>query len=431
MSLVPVSSVLVALVSQGQGPARASDDSLPPVRRLSLVEFVNSVEQLNPSLIAERLAVPIAVAQLSVARLRPNPVLSGGYSGDATGQSLPASYNLGLTQTLTLGGKRGARIDGARSSVAMANAQVEDAVRTLRGAAAQAYFNALLAEQAYERKRQTAEDLDRLVTLNRRRLAAGDIGEIDLLQSEIEALQFSGQLLAAEGDVEAARYAMAAFLTPQRLDTLLAPARGPEVAITTLDRDTLVARAVGHRPDVVAARRQLDVTLAGINAARANRWFDLDVSAGIAFTSASTNQIAPSPAFRALSFGVSLPLMLSTIESRGELEAARLTGQQARQAVIAVEWRAEVDVRQAYARAVNAARQLALYGSQVLQNAGRVRSAKVFSYQRGGATLLDVLAAQRAENDVYLASFDAAANYHTSLVALAEAVGDWGLVFGR
>jgi hypothetical protein len=52
----------------------------------------------------------------------------------------------------------------------------------------------------------------------------------------------------------------------------------------------------------------------------------------------------------------------------------------------------------------------------------------VYSYQRGAATVLDVLAAQRALNEVYLASLEAQAAYSRGLVGLAEAVGDWSLI---
>jgi hypothetical protein len=55
----------------------------------------------------------------------------------------------------------------------------------------------------------------------------------------------------------------------------------------------------------------------------------------------------------------------------------------------------------------------------------------VYSYQRGAATVLDVLAAQRALNEVYLASLEAQAAYRRGLVGLAEAVGDWSLIGWR
>jgi len=75
-----------------------------------------------------------------------------------------------------------------------------------------------------------------------------------------------------------------------------------------------------------------------------------------------------------------------------------------------------------------AARQAAAYTGQVLSDAERVRNARVYSYQRGAATLRDVLAAQRALNEVYLASLEAQAAYSRGLVGLAEAVGDWSLI---
>ena len=134
-------------------------------------------------------------------------------------------------------------------------------------------------EQAYARKRQTAQDLDRLVALNARRVAAGDIGEIDLVQSRVNAAQLRGELVAAANNVRTARLAMTALLTPRRVDTLIAPTEpadllrlppvGPDTPLTpellapappppsapvslldsSLNVDSLAGAAVAARPE--------------------------------------------------------------------------------------------------------------------------------------------------------------------------------------
>jgi len=398
---------------------------------VSLPEFVAAVERSNPELAAQRFDVSIAAANLRQARRFPDPALSFGVSTvkeTELAKGLASTRDVGLSQTIVLGGKRSSTIAVGRGQLGASEAHLDDARRSLRATAANAYIDALLFEQAYDRKRQTAADLDRLVAANERRLAAGDVGEVDVLQSRVEALQFRNELRAAEADVQVSRLAMTLLLAPQRTDSLIAPAARLDVALDSLNVNQLVATAIARRSDVIAARRQRDAARSGIRLASANRIPDVDLAVSGLYSGASTNEIAPTPAFQSVAVSLSLPLTLSRLTNRGELDAAQYAEAQAEAMVTAVAWRAEIEVRQAFVQVQSASRQAAAYTSQVLRDAERVRDARVFSYQRGAATLLDVLTAQRALNDVYSASLEADAAYRRALVRLAEVVGDWSLL---
>ncbi len=429
-----------------------------PVRRLALAEFVAEVGQLNLDYAAQAFNVPVAQAQVSVAHLFPNPSIAWGTGLDVSGQHQATAYDLSLTQTILLGGKRGAKTDVARDQLAASRAQLDDFLRTLRGTAATAYVDAVHAEQAYARKRQTAQDLDRLVALNARRVAAGDIGEIDLVQSRVDAAQLRGELVAAANDVRTARLAMTALLTPRRVDTLIAPTEpadllrlppvGPDTPLTpellapappppsapvslldsSLDVDSLAGAAVAARPDVIAARRLQDAALAGIRVARGDRWSDVDLSVGSSYFTRGTSPIDPTPKFSELTLGLSFPIPLSNF-THGEIAAARYTARQAEKTAESAAWKAAVDVRQAWTSYQAAVVQIAQYRGTVLIDAERVRRAKLYSYEHGAASLLDVLTAEQAVNDVYLASYDAQQQYTHALIALGQATGTWSFVY--
>jgi len=65
----------------------------------------------------------------------------------------------------------------------------------------------------------------------------------------------------------------------------------------------------------------------------------------------------------------------------------------------------------------------------VLADADKVAEATLYSYQRGGATLLEVLDAQRTVNEVYLDYFDALAQHAKALVAVEASAGLWDIHF--
>jgi cobalt-zinc-cadmium efflux system outer membrane protein len=196
----------------------------------------------------------------------------------------------------------------------------------------------------------------------------------------------------------------------------------------TLSVDSLVSATVATRPDVIAARRAQDAAAAGVGVARGDRVPDIDLSVGTSYFTRGTSPIDPTPEFSQLTFGLSLPIPLSNF-SHGELSGAQYVERQAQKAVQSAEWKAAIDVRQAWTRYQAASLLVAQYASHVLRDAERVRRAKLYSYQHGAASLLDVLTAEGTANAVYLAAYDAQAEYGHALVALGQATGTWSIVY--
>lgn len=81
-----------------------------PQRNISFEEYLNSVGKNNLNYLAEKLNVSIADAEAMAAKVFPDPEL-GFEAGNET-------FSLGLSYSLELGNKRGARIKLARSQAA-------------------------------------------------------------------------------------------------------------------------------------------------------------------------------------------------------------------------------------------------------------------------------------------------------------------------
>jgi outer membrane protein, heavy metal efflux system len=71
------------------------------------------------------------------------------------------------------------------------------------------------------------------------------------------------------------------------------------------------------------------------------------------------------------------------------------------------------------------------YQGAALELADKVLESKLVSYQKGAATLLDVLVAQKADNDVHLAYIGALTERAKALVALEQAAAIWDLDDGQ
>jgi len=394
--------------------------------------FLAEVAASNLDYAAQRYNVPIAEAQVVAARVSPNPVLAVGTSGrdvtDSGENREPANNSFGLTQTVELGGKRGKRVAVARANLAQAAATLEDFFRTLRGTAADAFIDALVNRRIAEEKKRSAEALDKLVEANRKRLEVGDVGEIDVTQSRVDALQFRSEFLAALSDAQAAAVGLEQLLGRNRPSTTPVPVGDLEAPARTLDEELLVQRALASRPDVIAAHRAFDSARASFDLAKAMRVPDFDLGVTYQSNQRSHNDVAPAPSYSSIGLSLSLPLPLWN-RYRGEVEAARQTALQAGVSLRAVEVRARADVRQAVARYRLANERVAQFVGGALADASAVYTAKLFSYEHGAATLLEVLNAQKTENDVRLAYLDALAERAKALVAAEQAAGTWDVDF--
>jgi outer membrane protein TolC len=190
----------------------------------------------------------------------------------------------------------------------------------------------------------------------------------------------------------------------------------------------LVGEVLEKRADVVSAWQAMEASRSGVKQAKANRIPDVDIGLGWQRNSASTNEIAPSPQYDLLGLSASIPIpVFNTL--RAELDMARFASEQAEKSWQGARLKAEVEVRQAYARYQLATERVVKYKEGTLQDSATVLKAKLYSYQRGHTSLLEVLNARREENNVYLAYYDTLAECAKALVAVEHAAGIWDLSF--
>lgn len=396
---------------------------------ITFEDFVQAVQRSNLDLAAQRYNVSIAEAQLVVARVYPNPTFQLGYNGDVSHQKQLTNYAAGLSQTILLGGKIRARTDLAQSGIKVATSQVADFFRNLRANAAGAFVDGLTQLLNVERKRRSMETLEQLVKSNTERLRVGDIGEVDLIQSRVALLQARSDFSAAQSALQQTLAGLAVLVGRQQQDGLWRPSGNLEIGIRQFAVEDLIKQALATRSDVVAAQSVVEAAHAQYVLVQANRVPDLTVGLNSGYFARIINPIDPAPIWKSLGVNISIPIPISNLVNQGDLQAALNAELQAKQSLAALELRATTDVRSAYERFTLAADAVAHYSSQLLQDADRVLEAKLYSYNRGAASLLEVLEARRANNDIYLAYYAALSEQAKALVALEQSAGIWDINF--
>lgn len=421
-----IPALLIAELSIAQQPLQ--DDMRP---RIEFADYVAEVLRSNLELAAQRSNIAISQAGVTTASTRPDWSLDVGVPGaDLSNHGFPTTTSVGLTVPIELGGKRGARMRAASADTSSTTADYEDAVRQLRASAANAFVDALGAREILQSKNKSLAQLDRIVNVNEERLRVGDTGEIELAQSRVERDQFKADVIGAESDVYGADLAAAQQLGDADKLAARMPLPGGSLEITTrtFDVDQLVAHALENRSDVLSRTRAVKAAEERIKLAKANLIPDVAVNASFAHTGTGSGDFQQQED-NTISGGVSLNLPISRRLHPGELEAARATRTQAELQLRAAQLKVEVEVRDAYERYQASAQRLNVFRGGLLRDADRVLEARLYAYQRGGATLLEVIDAQRKSAEVYLAYSQALVDHAHALVTMEEAAATWDVSF--
>ncbi len=394
---------------------------------LTYKEYMTRVKSANISYLAEKYNVDIAEAKMQAAKVIPDPELSIGY-GNNQDWDLQMGYNIdaGLSYTLELGGKRGARMDVARSEKELAEVLLEDYFRNLRADATIAYLSAVKQKHIFQLQRSSFRQMYRLAHADSLRLRAGTIMEVDARQSKLEAQSMQNEIYAYEGDLKESLFNL---LMLQGINTLqlpdsiqgslLLPKRNFDIA-------KLIMLAQTNRTDIQMAIKTQEMSQNNLRLAKANRFIDLGLSVGGSYSSEVRNELAPAPSFKGIVAGISVPLKFSNI-NKGELKAAQLSVSQSKMQYEAIELQIKTEVAQAYSRYLSALRQIEQFDNGLLSEAEYIFKKKVYSYERGETSMTELLNAKRTYYDNQIAYQESLYNFSVALVELERACGVWDI----
>jgi cobalt-zinc-cadmium efflux system outer membrane protein len=427
---------LDAAQSASQNPTspaadRASNSGEDNRPHVAFNNYVTEVLRSNLDLSVQRANIAVSRAGVTSASVTPDWSVDVGLPiVDLSNQGNPTNFSTGLNIPIELGGKRARRVRAAKADLATTNSDYDDAVRQLRAAATSAFLDALSARAILQSKNKSLSQFDRIVSVNEERHRVGDIGEIELVQSRVERDQFKADVITAQADVYSADLVLGQQLgKSERLEAQLPVPEGSlEGPVRTFDVDQLVANALQHRPDVVSKQRAIQAADLRTELANVNRIPDFSVSGSYSHTATGTGGFIQ-PADNTLGASLSVNLPFSRLRHRGELEAARATRTQAELQLHSTQLQVEQEVRDAYSRYQAAVQRLELYRGGMLKDADRVLEARLYAYQRGGASLLEVIDAQRTSAEVYLAYSQALAEHAHALVTLELAAAIWDVSF--
>lgn len=394
---------------------------------LTLTQVVDEALSRNLALLAERFNISIDDARVLQSRLRPNPVLTlGGNYLDVLGANFnpgasaagPTEVNARVDFLFERGRKRQERVAVATAARAAAELELLNSTRTLRLDVHSAFTDVLLAKENVALARASLDSFNGIVRVNLARVESGDLPRVELVRSEVAALQFLNQVRQFEMRLRIAKNRLQVLMGRATLSVDFEITGEQRRDRLQLDRDALLIAALARRPDLGALRREQARSMAEVRLQIAQGRIDYSIGAGY------NRQLDVGPGQRGDSIGLffSAPLPVFN-RNQGEIERARQEQAQIEARIRSLEQQIAADVANAYEQYDTARVLLDNIETEMLQQASRVREVIDFSYRRGEATFVELLDAQRTFNETMQGLNEARAEYARSLFLIDSIAG--------
>ena len=386
--------------------------------------YMELVWKQNIGYAAEKLNVSIAEAELKAARVFNDVVLGAEYADNNDRNMLMGrSVSVELSKTFAFG-RRSANIDLAKSEKELTDALLEDYFHALRAEATLAYFEAVMQTELFRIKQQSYTNISNLAKGDSIRHQLGEITKVDALQSGLEAGIARNEVIQARAELHNVYSSLDLWLGSFSGETLLVPEGTLLMDERIFNTNELLQTALNNRADLAAAMKDTDVAHKALKVAKRERNMEFDLALGYNYNTEVRNDEAPAPKFSGMTVGVAIPLKFSSI-NKGTIRAAEYNIQQAELNYRQAELEVQTSVIQSLRQYNSMLEQVKNFENGMLQDAKTVIDGKIYSYERGETSLLEVLNAQRTNDEIQENYIETLFRCIAALVELERNVGIW------
>jgi cobalt-zinc-cadmium efflux system outer membrane protein len=378
------------------------------------------LELNNPTLLAGKLNIGELQAEEITAHFRPNPQLGllsdqidpfpGGPPHGPFSYWLPSATVSYLHERAH---KRELRTESAKKATAIGISQQDDLERNLLFSLRGAFVQTLQAKAVLQVAKDNLEYYDHVLKISRDRFQAGDIAQIDLDRLELQRVQYESDLQSAEVNLRTSKIQLLTLLNDRTPVEQFDVVGVFDFSDQTQALDDYRKMAIDTRPDLKAAVQAVEKAQTDHRLAEAigstDPTFSFDVGRN-----------PPIDAY--IGVGVNFPLRIFD-RNQGEKLRTKIDIQRNERLRDAAQAQVFSDVDSAYATLTSNLILLRPYKEKYLAQAVRVRDTIFFSYQHGGASLLDFLNAESDYRSVQLNYVNLVGSYLTAAAQVNLAVG--------
>jgi len=412
-------------------------------RTLSLSQSFERADSFNKEIVSAKWNLPSAKAAVRSAGAIPNPQLlvQTGFGHSFAFLFTGQTQQYGLTQQLQTAGKRSKKIALARANYGLAELQL-DALRFDVHNRVRRAYSEMAAAEAYEALIESQRQVGmRLTEIATRKFEAGKVAKSDVLQANLNVVQFDTQRNQAQARLQQAT-AVLTTLTGERAQhvevidvsdngifkisaekTEIVPS--PTRALPALT--SIISAALLFRPDLKMAQQQIFVNLKALELAKTKKIPDLYLGIGGTYSTFAKQQpagLAPvgNWAGQGAFFSVTAenPLFY---QYQGEVTLARANVRKAQLRHDLLRCQLSADVVVAYNEVAVARANIAEFQKNLLPAAAEVARIARRGYQLGASDLSTAIVAQQQYQQTLSNYFDSVVAYQNAWADLEQASG--------
>jgi cobalt-zinc-cadmium efflux system outer membrane protein len=382
-------------------------------------------EANNPSLRAGQIGIDESKANEISAYLRPNPTFTMSVDGtqiaphNGVWQPFAGTFESPNVSYLhERQHKRELRLESAQKATGIAVSGQADLERGLLFNLRSAYVGTLQAKAVLKVVTDNLNYWDQVLKISRDRFQAGDLAQIDLDRLELMRVQFEADVQTAEVNLRTSKIQLLMLLNDRapvdQFDVLGLYEFNDRLA----PLDDFHKTAVDNRPDLKTALEAVDKAKTDHQLAVANGSTDPTIAAWYTHNASTNNP----DAINTLGASVSIPLRIFD-RNQGEKLRTQLDIDRNQKLFDATQAQVFSDVDTAYTQVDSNLILLRPFKARYLQQSTHVRETVRFSWEHGGASLLDFLNAEQDYRGVQLSYVNLVGAYLMAAAQLNMAVG--------
>jgi cobalt-zinc-cadmium efflux system outer membrane protein len=396
---------------------------------MDLDAAINMLVSQNLDLLAAKLEIPMAEADILTANLRSNPIFYadqqlvpyGHFSFLRPGGPQQSDVNINYPLDITF--KRAARTASAREARSVTEAQLQDAVRNQIDNLYTVYEGVVAAGLTLKFSEVYLTGIKKLLVVTEELYRDGQIQESDL--NAVQANVFKARLQvreSAKAKITANR-ALALILNMPLENVEKIDVFDPVGKLQRLPvpKEELVKRAVTHRPDLIAFKYGLRRAQADLKLAKASAYPDAYILYQ-PFTFQNNTYLGVQSAY-SWTLGATLTVPLYN-RNQGNVTRARINISQTEIQVASAERAVVNDVLNAALELDQSLIAVNEFRKEIYPVSKKVRDAAFKRFTGGTTSALEFLAAQQDFNDQVRAYRDALVRHRQAILDLNTAVGE-------
>lgn len=391
------------------------------IKKISLQEALDMAVENNIDYQASKMDIGIAENKVKASNRLQNPQINTFFNIGDIGRGNPQTA--GLSETVEIA-KRDARKKLALANLELTKQNLDYIKFDLKMDVREAYVNLVLAKEILNVLQSRQKLIQDLLEIAKKRVAAGEVEEVDVIQTEIALNQLVIQVNTQKANVKSAMFDFNKAINIKNEGSIKYDALDDNFSdkddfialLSPKPRDKLppfeliMENSLKNRYDIRIAKQEIDVAKKNLVYVARQRIPDIELQGGYGFM---TKGMSESGAYMNGAYAganiVNIPLFYTF---KPEIQNAKMQVNQAELKYTSVENKAVNDLHSAYEKFLTAKLNLNYYNDNLLKNSNELIKVAKKNYAQGKSSLTTLIVMEQSYRSIVAGYTYALADYY-------------------